>query len=40
MSSETKQLIASTMKQLGSQMDILEKKHYESKLSKLEQEID
>ena len=40
MSSETKQLIASTMKQMGSSMDILEKKHYESKISKLEQEID
>ena len=39
-SGEAKQIIASTMKQLGSKMDNLEKKHYDSKFSQLEQEID
>ena len=32
-SGEAKQIIASTMKQLGSKMDNLEKKHYDSKFS-------
>ena len=39
-SSETKQTIAAQMKQLTTNMDNLERKHYEKRMSKLEQQIE
>ena len=39
-SSETKQTIAAQMKQLTTNMDNLERKHYEKRMSKLEEQIE
>lgn len=39
-SSETKQMIAAQMKQLTTNMDNLERKHYEKRMSKLEEQIE
>jgi len=39
-SSETKQAIAAQIKQLTTNMDNLERKHYEKRMSKLEEQIE